>query len=184
MKVITPMLESCPERSSRPSPKVGCTRGFTLLEVLVVLALVGMLAAVALPQFAIVQDRLAFTLSRDSFENELNGLAYTAFKQGRPTILAGSYPRELDAKPILPGEDDEPFKDILFLQPGQLKTLVPVDAVEAKLVLPEDWILTVVEPIVYQASGYCSGGKIEVAVGQAHYAYDLKAPTCAVKLAE
>jgi prepilin-type N-terminal cleavage/methylation domain-containing protein len=159
-------------------------RGFTLLEVLIVLALVGMLAAVSLPQFSVIQDRLAFTLSRDTFENELNGLGYSAFKQGRPMILAGRYPRRPGDAPVLPGEDDSVFKEILFLQPGQLKTLLPLDAVEAKFDLPENWQLSVVEPIVYQASGYCAGGKIEVNVGGARYAYDLKAPACAVELAE
>lgn len=178
------MSASCQERSSRQSPKSGFARGFTLLEVLIVLALVGMLAAVSLPQFSVIQDRLAFTLSRDTFESELNGLSYSAFKQGRPMILAGVYPRKPGAEQVLPGEADSVFKEVLFLQPGELKTLLPLNAVEAKFDVPEDWSLTVSEPIVYQASGYCTGGKIEINVGSARYTYDLKAPTCAVKLEE
>ena len=179
------MSAFCPRRSKpsrNPAPRDA--RGFTLLEILVVLALVGLMTAFSLPQISVMQDRIAFTLSRESFETELSGISYAAFKQGRPMILAGTYPRKPGDASVLPGEGASPFREVLFLQPGQLKPTLPIDVTEAKFDLPEDWSMSIAEPIVYQASGYCTGGKIDVKIGDQRYTYDLKAPTCAVKLAE
>ena len=164
------------------SPDRRSAAGFTLLEVLVVLVLVGLVAGVVSPQFIVVQDRLAYNLNRDSFEQELAGLSYAAFKEGRPLILAGVYPRtteqEQDLRQELESEDKEPQ----FLNAGELRPIRPSFSSPASLTLPEDWRVKVDSPVVFQASGFCSGGSLTLTVGDARYAYDLKAPTCQAKL--
>ena len=158
--------------------------GFTLLEVLVVLALVGLLTAFSLPQFSIIRDRLTFTLNRESFERELGGLSYLAFKEGRPLILDGKYPR--DADEIKTSTDVFQTADAAtaFLAPGQLRAVRPVTSKQATLTLPEQWQVTVETPIVYQASGFCGGGTVKLVIGQLRYDYDLKAPTCQAALSQ
>ena len=176
------MSDSCQRRRRKPSNRARGKKGFTLLEILVVLALVGLMTAFTLPQFSIVRDRLTFTLNRESFERDLGGLAYAAFKDGRPVILKGQYPRP-------PGGDKAPEKDEefdskepLFLEPGQLRPAPPVIAADAELPLPEDWRVTVAKPIIFQASGFCEGGTVDLLIGDLRYTYDLKAPTCEVAL--
>ena len=168
------------QKHNKPSPNRH-TGGFTLLEILVVLALVGLMTAFSLPQFSVIRDRLAFTLNRDSFENELRGLSYTAFKEGNTLILAGQYPRRPGDAPA----EDAVFtdKEPLFLEPGQLRPMRPTNAADATLTLPEDWRVTVDSPIIYQASGFCGGGTVNLLIGQLRYIYALKAPTCQVELA-
>ena len=155
--------------------------GFALLEIVVVLALMGLMTALTMPQFSVIRDRLTFALNRDSFESELSGLSYAAFKEGHALVLAGNYPRSSDQKlsrDLAPSD-----KDILFLQPGQLRPMWPTNASDATLNLPEDWQVTIDTPIIYQASGFCGGGTVNLLIGQLRYAYALKAPTCQAELA-
>ncbi len=164
----------------KPSPNRH-TGGFTLLEILVVLTLVGLLTAFSLPQFSVIRDRIEFTLNRDAFENELRGLSYAAFKEGTTLILAGQYPRGPGDAPT----EDTVFtdKEPVFLEPGQLRPMRPTNASDVTLTLPEEWRVTVDSPIIYQASGFCGGGTVNLLIGQLRYAYALKAPTCQVELA-
>jgi len=171
------------QKKRRTSHAKRGSSGFTLLEILVVLTIVGLMTAFSLPQISVMQDRLKFTLNRDSFEREISGLSYAAFKEGRPLILLGEFPRP-------PGYDRERSvseapafaPEPLFLHPGELRPERPVTAADATLVLPENWRLSVDKPIIYQASGFCEGGTVKLAIGDQTYAYALKAPTCKAEL--
>ncbi len=157
-------------------------RGFTLLEILVVLALVGLMTAFSLPQFSVIRDRLTFTLNRDTFERDIAGLSYLAFKEGHPLVLVGEYPRN-------PSDEKTPLERLqaadegrLSRAPGQLRPSWPVDLADASLTLPEEWRAVVTKPIIYNASGFCEGGSVTLMIGQSQYTYDLKAPTCQAHL--
>jgi prepilin-type N-terminal cleavage/methylation domain-containing protein len=159
------------------------SRGFTLLEILVVLTIVGLMTAFSLPQISVMQDRLKFTLNRDSFERELSGLSYAAFKEGRPLILSGEFPRPISYNQSRTTFDPQSLpSEPLFLQPGELRPARPVTAIDAALVLPENWRLSVDKPIVYQASGFCEGGTVKLAIGEQAYTYALRSPTCKAEL--
>jgi len=166
----------------RRRPNKAAAGGFTLLEILIVLALVGLMAAFSLPQFSVVQDRLAFTLNRDTFERELGGLSYAAFKEGRPLVLSGEYPRRANESSGGSAMSVPQAIDPSLLRPGDLRPIEPVTSGAARLNLPEDWQVNVKNPIVYQPSGFCGGGSVDLIVGDLRYAYDLKAPTCQVEL--
>ncbi len=176
------MRMSASYQKPKPSHKVSSiSRGFTLLEVLVVLVLVGMLTAFSLPQFSILRDRLTFNLNRESFERELDGLSYVAFKEGSAVVLSGEYPRR-PAENTTTAEENVSIAAPDFSEPGQLRTVKPVAYLDAALNLPETWVLSVDEPIVYQPSGFCTGGTVNLAIGGQLYIYGLKAPTCQAQL--
>jgi len=165
-------------RKLRLNPDRSPARGFTLLEILVVLALVGVMAAFSLPQFSMIRDRVTFTLNRDSFEREIAGLSYLAFKEGRTLMLAGQYPRASNDQKTPAERLQEADEGILSREPGQLRPLQPAGIADAMPTLPEDWRMTVDRPIIYTAAGFCGGGTVKLVIGQTSYAYDLKAPTC------
>lgn len=173
-------------RKHKPSPlrlnQFAAEGGFTLLEVLVVLALVGLLTAFSLPQFSVIRDRLEFTLNRESFERDLGSLSYLAFKEGQVLVLAGQYPRRSDdsTSSMEPAGVSDP--EPIFLEPGQLSAVRPILASPAKLNLPEAWHVTVESPIYFQVSGFCSGGAVKLTIGQLLYVYDVKAPLCQAEL--
>lgn len=177
-----------PARSTSTHPARTCTRGFTLLEVLVVLVIVSATAAIVFPQLTTMADAVEFALEREKFEQTLNALSYQAFRENQPMVLAGTY---TDA-----GRDAE-------TQPGQrsggtlranLRTL-PVNGEEREYLpplnlafpappLPEGWLVTVDAPIYFQGSGYCTGGNIELFIGDLQYSYVMTPPLCRAVLVE
>ena len=162
-------------------------RGFTLLELLVVLSIVGLMGAVALPQFVIMRDRLEFALNRESLEQELSALGYRAFNEGRAFILSGQYPKPGQGAALAASRADfgaalssPPVDEIM--EPGQYAALQPIMAEDAPLDIPKDWKLIVDKPVIYQVSGFCGGGSVTLAVGAQRYIYALKAPDCRIEL--
>ena len=79
-----------------------CTRGFTLLEVLIVLFIMGMIAAMAVPAMGILDDRERERITRDKMEQirrAILGPDDHFDSQGRPVI--GGYVGDLHAWPDL-----------------------------------------------------------------------------------
>ncbi|MDX2221967.1 MAG: prepilin-type N-terminal cleavage/methylation domain-containing protein [Rhodospirillaceae bacterium] len=129
--------------------------GFTLLEVLVVLAILGLAAAAVGPRLAAMYDSIAFAMTRETLEQDLSALPYQAFVAGTDMVL-GETPKGAQ------------------LADG---------AVPATLVLPDGWNLDVPQPIWFRASGFCSGGTVVVTVGEISETYILRAPQCRAEAA-
>ena len=160
--------------------------GFTLLEMVAVLFIVGITSSIVIPRLPVLQASLDFALKRDSFEQAMNALAYRAFKENQDFILSGRYDNHGQI-----GED-HPATDSDDGIPGRMKVLSLTDTTRAKLPsvtpaklvppLPEGWRLEIETPIHYRASGYCTGGTADLVIGRRRYTYLFKPPLCEVTL--
>jgi len=164
------------------------TRGFTLLEMLVVLVIVALTAGVVVPRMTTMGASFDFALKREAFEQTLNGLAYQAFRDNQDFLLLGDY---IETGRI---EGSEPKRDPGAVLPASMRTLPmsgqsrehlpPINPAYANLKLPPGWRVSVNAPIFYRASGYCGGGAVMLEIGRAEYAYTLSPPLCHAQLTE
>ncbi|MEI6599793.1 MAG: prepilin-type N-terminal cleavage/methylation domain-containing protein [Comamonadaceae bacterium] len=84
--------EPCPRPSSLGAAvaqhgPTQALRGFTLIEVLVVLVLVGLMAGVALPRLFAIAQRFELASQRDALLGEIDALGYRAYVSGKPITL-------------------------------------------------------------------------------------------------
>ena len=172
------MSESC----RRNSPRAACLRssaGFTLLETLVVVALIGLLAAVTLPRFEAMYRQLAMDLDRDSVEAAIAALPRNVAIDGREAVLSDlalQKPDDADAKP-----DDGADGETDVAAPPKPDPNAPR---QLQLPLPESWEVTIAQLIIYHASGFCEGGEILFHDHGAELHYRLDSPICAPVLVE
>ena len=161
---LMPMLAS-----STPPPLEGApsSRGFTLLEVLTVLFIVGLVGALVFPNFPVLIDRIVNANERDSVIRSLNTLSYEAFARNQDYVLTGTYNDRTSGAADF--EEAAIFSGTSFRSHG----ISP-----AQIILPDGWTLSVKKPIFYRASGFCSGGSVQLNTGIVTTEYVLSAPTC------
>ena len=119
----------------RPDPAmaVGSQRGFTLMEILIVMAVMALMVAIVGPNLPRLANRVEASTERETVHDEISGLAYRAYVLGQSfTLDAESGHRLL--------EDGRPLLDI-----------------------PAGWSVYADPPLVhYGFNGYCSGGKLRL----------------------
>lgn len=168
--------------------RLGRTRGFTLLEVVIVLVIVSMTAALAFPRLSTMAASFTFASERDQFEQTLNGLPYVALRSNSDQILLGTYTeagRDARKEPRRAlGETLDPSLRTTSLMANAREHLPPVNASFVPVALPAGWQIVVDEPIYYRGSGYCTGGRVNLFIGRLQYTYDLRPPLCRAELVE
>lgn len=123
--------------------------GFTLLEMLVVLFLIGLITAVAMPGLQRMNASLERALKRDQLQGVVNSLAHQ--------VRVGGHPLTLTQAPSQSG-----------LPPGFAEKL---DELNARLVASK--------PIFISAAGFCPfGGDLKIEINGHHYNARLQAPAC------
>lgn len=110
--------------------RAAATRGFTLMEMLVVLTVIGLIAGLATPNLRKLADSVERVTRHDGLVADIAGLPYRAFAMGQGFELgAGSFSALLnDGNPLL--------------------------------VVPGGWQVQIKKPIQYTFNGFCSGGVI------------------------
>lgn len=146
-------------------------RGYTLLELLVVLAVLAAIVAVAVPRFLQLYARVSFAFQRDDVERQLLELPQEVRRSGRGGILfdpsAGVHPGDTAAAAATVGSA-RAFEE---WQPLRME-------------LPGNWSLRVPNPILYHFTGACEGGEVILTVAGLSNRYVLTPPLCRPRLAD
>lgn len=121
-------------------------QGFTLLELLIVLALLAMVTALVVPRMERTYQAIAGSGERDEVHRQLERLPRIARSEGRRIDIA---------------EGD-------------------VNALAARLALPDGWVVTPLEAIRVEANGLCRGSVLRVQGRGASEDVELRAPACGV----
>ena len=107
-----PTSVSCPPSKASPYPTVR-PRGFSLLELLVVLALIGMLAAVVAPSLQRTYDAIAGSGEREEVGRQVLRLPLAARQAGSAIVIGEGDQAALEARLALPeGWAVEPLDEL------------------------------------------------------------------------
>jgi prepilin-type N-terminal cleavage/methylation domain-containing protein len=140
-------------------------RGFTLIEILVVLAIVAALAAVAYAFTAPVAARVRAVFAQDDFERQLMELPQRVRLNGHGGILVASS-----------------ADDAAQVATVSVEGIAATDPLEGWQVLRLDvakpWRLLVPKPVYYHLSGACDGGEVTFLLSPVVLRYVLTPPLC------
>ena len=143
--------------------------GFTLLELLVVMAVLAGLVAIAVPQFAQLYARIRASFERADLERQLLELPQLVRASGRAGVLldpseTGIPPGSIASEQLAGGEAQEWQR--------------------LRIDLPRGWAMRVPTPVVYRFTGVCSGGEVDLSLPPAEIRYMLYPPLCRPQMAD
>ena len=165
-----------PERS-RPDADAR-VRGFTVLELLVVLLLLGLLAAVAAPNLERLYAGLTRNIERDYILRQFADLGRYARQQGQTYVIqgAGDAPenRTTGRSSEPPAPEGSPASASGDWSAEAGAPSYPID-------LPEGWEIQLDRPLVVRASGACLGALLTLVYRtEIEGEFTLKPPYCTV----
>ena len=143
-------------RAFRPGASAA---GVTLLELVAVLALLGLITALALPNLQGLRERLARTTERDRILQQLAGLGQEAMLGGRTYLILGDSLEWADGQACAPGRESSSgtANGGMACHPSLAEGY---DLYE--LDLPEGWEARLDRPLVIRASGVCLGAQVRL----------------------
>ncbi len=147
--------------------------GFTLLEMLMVMFIVGLSASLVMPNLPALYDRLSFALERDTFIRKLNDLPHAAMDANQDIVLVGEFSASKSNNKVGAASEYVSIEDLGVRVPYRNPNIR-----QAMLEVPENWIVNVPEPIFYRLSGFCSGGEIVIETKYLRYVMSAEAPYC------
>ena len=149
-------------------------RGFTLLELLIVLAIIGLMAGLVGPQLSLMATRVEFAMNRESFERALASLPYEAFRRRQDLVL-----RDQNTSSRSNSDDEDANSFVIRAENGKIISFLgPVLYHAVDIPLPSGWRIELKAPIVFRVTGFCSGGDVTVRIAEYVYVYELMAPDC------
>lgn len=130
------------------------SRGFTLLEMVVVLVMMGIVTSLALPGLQKMYDSMSSSLERNELNSVLNNLALDVRAEARAVVFS-NYPEESHLLPQRFLKRMEPLNVSLKMQ----------------------------KPLLITSAGFCpSAGVVRVVKGSRNYSLTLRSPDCHVIL--
>lgn len=126
------------------------SRGYTLLEMLVVLLMLGLVSGLAVPRLAGLYDRMLFNLERDDVIDQISRLSFLAYREGRAFELLEWPEKNSNARNALPREFS----------------------------LPDGWRVSAKSPVRFLPSGVCSGGEVTISRAEEAQQLFLQPPRC------
>ncbi|MFC3114966.1 type II secretion system protein [Cellvibrio fontiphilus] len=134
--------------------KLRKSSGFTILEMVVVLVMIGLIASLALPGLQKMFDAMEASIQRDNISFALNSLSQDV-RDTRTALYFERYP-----------ENSDPLPTVFLDRLAELEVKVQAQS-----------------PILITASGFCPiSTAISVFSGSRHYDLVLRAPDCRVEL--
>lgn len=127
-------------------------RGFTLLELLVVMVIIGLVAALVAPNLERLVGSVDRATRRDGLLADISGLSYRAYALGQSFELSDAQLNRLlrDGNPVL--------------------------------VVPSGWQVAIASPIQFGFNGLCSGGQLSLrSPDGVSEALTLRAPDCRIE---
>ena len=146
-------LDTCPKVVHR------LQRGFTLLELLVVLALLGLVTAIATPNLQRLYVSATQASERDYVLDQVSALGREATLRGRAYVVFGNVP-----------------------PPDPAEAVSHADFETYDVDIPEGWRLEFDRPLVVLANGVCLGGTLTLSHADAPAVHvELAPPYCRVE---
>lgn len=160
-----------------PGPRAGLrSGGFTLLELLLAMTLMGFLVALILPRLDQLYLSFLFWLDQDRIEREISSLSGRAYLEGRALSLS-TWPPPAPVPGALPSASTAPA--VAFA--GSAAAGAELTGEPVRLTLPEGWRVVVEPPILFRPDGACSGGQVVIESGDVRRSFRLEAPRCRLK---
>ena len=157
----------------------GPQRGFTLLELLVVLALVGLVAAIAFPNLERMVASVTRATERDHILDQFAGLGRRAMQQGRSYVVFGTGGAAEAASSVPAGEGTT---ESGRAAPPNAAAPLPHGYEVYPLDVPEGWEIRLDPPLVVRANGVCLGAVLTLRHRDADQdEIELEAPWCRVE---
>ena len=157
--------------------------GFTLLELLVVLLLVGLITALALPNLERLLTTVTTSTERDYILDQIAGLGRRAMLQERAYVVLGTRHEEgadvpEPARMTLDGVRDDSGTRISGSPAGPGSRS---DYEHYAIDVPEGWEIRLDKPLVVHANGVCLGAVLTLYDGEAEdFRVALEPPYCRV----
>ena len=166
-----------------PGASVASIQGFTLLELLVVLVLVALVTALAIPNLERLQASLTRKTERDYILDQFAGLSRQAMLHGRSYVVFGTGGAQ-EAEPSVPAREPAGAAAAAWSrQPAGHAFEAPLHADHERYVIdvPDGWEIWLDEPLVIRANGVCLGAELILRHrGTVDTRVDLEPPYCRI----
>ena len=162
---------------SRTAAAASLPRGFTLLELIVVLALVGLVTAIAVPNLERLYAAVTRETDRDHILDQFASLGRRAMHQGRNYVVFGADGAGDSAIAELSLNSTEDGAEGI----AQDFAVSLADYEPYAIDVPEGWEIRLDPPLLIRANGVCLGAGLTLFYrGEAEPRIELEPPYCRV----